>query len=396
MNGSAGWRLTLMLVCLGAALAAVVTLNWIVNPYGVWPTTVVDRAYRLADAGADETGERLSTPYRIRTEQPGTLLLGSSRVYKGMPVEPRGHDAFFNASLSGATLAEVAILVRLATANPHLRRVIWGVDFYAFDEKFVGFRHPETRSRLEADERDVLALRSKETLFTFRALWDSSRVLMRAARDEKPDSLTNPVPWPEPVIEDGMTRVGRRGLHRARAGAIRRQLENWVVSYVDYRLSDAQLSLFRRIVEDMRRARLEVILFVPPLSRCELESIDQAGAWDTFQRWRRALLSAGAYRDFSGYGKLDRAPELFVDVPHFKPVVGQVMLRELLGMECDGCGHAARIVRDAGVWVDAASVDAYLARQDATRLASRQAGDRCVRVVADMLRDRATAPAGSP
>jgi hypothetical protein len=123
--------------------------------------------------------------------------------------------------------------------------VIWGVEFYAFDAKFVGFRHPETRKRLEVDDRHVLALRITETLFTFQALRDSSRAPVRAARGKKPETLTHPVPWPEPVIKDRLAGARRRpGLDRARAETIKRQLQDWVVSYVDYRLSDAQLSLF--------------------------------------------------------------------------------------------------------------------------------------------------------
>lgn len=390
MESSAGRRLTLMLVCLAGVLAAVVTTNWIVNPYGVWRTTVVDRAYRLTDAAADETGERLSTPYRIRAEQPGTLLVGSSRVLKGMLVAQSEQDTFLNASLSGATFAELAILLRLATANPRLRRVIWGVDFYAFDERFVGFRHPETRQRLEVDERHVLALQVRETLVTMRALRDSSRVLARAARGEKPESLANPVPWPERLIEQRFSRVSRRGLSQAREDTIKRQLHNWVVSYVDYRLSRPQVAVFREAVADLRRTGLEVILFVPPLSSCELETIDQAGEWDTFQHWKRELVGVGSYWDFSGYGKLERSPELFTDVPHFKPEVGQVILRRLLGMDCSGCGKRARTIWDAGVWVDATTADAYLDRQEATRTAIRHRTAHCAQVVEETLGARAT------
>src|SRR5262249_16650578 len=161
----------------------------------------------------------------------------------------------------------------------------------------------------------------------------------------------------------------------ADAALLTAELVNWIVSYDDYRLSTSQLALFQQTVEGLRQAGLEVILFLPPLSRCELESIDQSEAWATFQRWKRELLRSGPYLDLSGYGKLDREPELFVDVPHFKPAVGQVMLRQLLGMDCDECGDIARIVREAGVWVDAGSVDAYLAQQEAMRSAGRQAGD---------------------
>src|SRR5215475_2042665 len=72
MDSSARRRLVLMLACLAGVLVTVVTTNWIVNPYGVWRTTVVPRAYRLTDAAAYESGERLSTPYRIRAERPNT------------------------------------------------------------------------------------------------------------------------------------------------------------------------------------------------------------------------------------------------------------------------------------------------------------------------------------
>jgi hypothetical protein len=392
VESSGGRRLTLMMVCLASALAAVVAINWIVNPYGVWRTTVVDRAYRLIDAAADEAGERLSTPYRIRAEQPSTLLVGSSRVLRGMLVAQSGHDTFLNASLSGATFAELAILLRLATANPRLQRVIWGVDFYAFDERFVGFRHPETRKRLEVDERHVLALQMRETLFTMRALRDSSRVLMKAARGDKPESLANPVPWPEHLIKERLASVSRRGLGQAREATIKGQLQNWIVSYVDYRRSSPLVTLFQEAVVDLRRTGLEVILFVPPLSGCELETIDQAGEWDTFQDWKRDLVGVGPYWDFSGYGKLDLSPGLFTDVPHFKPEVGQVILRRLLGMDCSGCGETARTIWDAGVWVDATTVDAYLARQDATRTAIRRQSTACAKVVEGILGVRATSP----
>ena len=183
--------------------------------------------------------------------------------------------------------------------NPRLQRLIWGVDFYAFEERFVGFRHPETRARLEGDGRHMMALQIAETLLGMRALRDSSRVLVRAARGEKRRTLTIPVPWPQDLIRTTLETNDGRGLDRADAAWIKAELVNWVVSYEDYRLSDSQVSLYRRTVGDLRRAGLEVILFVPPLSRCELESIDQSGAWVTFQDWKRALLAAGPYWDFS-------------------------------------------------------------------------------------------------
>jgi hypothetical protein len=387
MEGSAGRRPVLMLACLAGVLAAVVMTNWIVNPYGVWRTSIVNPAYRLTDGSVDQVGEHLSTPYRIRTERPDTLLLGSSRVLRGMLVEQSGRDTFLNASLSGSTLDELAGVLRLATANPRLRRVIWGVEFYAFDEKFAGFRHPDTRIRLEADEGQALILRIKETLLNLKAFRDSRRVIGRAARGHKPAWLADPVPWPEPLIKERLANVNRRGLAQAKDAKIKDQLKDWLNSYVDYRLSRPRVMLFQEVVAGLRQTGLEVVSFVPPLSDCELEALDQLGAWDALQQWKRELLLIGPYWDFSGYGKLDLTPELFTDVPHFKPAVGQVILRRLLGLDCSDCGETARTIWDAGVWVDATTVDAYLARQDATRAAMRNRNTRCAKVVEEMLKE---------
>jgi hypothetical protein len=132
------------------------------------------------------------------------------------------------------------------------------------------------------------------------------------------------------------------------------------------------------------------------MSDCELEAIDQLGAWDEFQNWKRRLLEVNPYWDFSGYGKLDVTPDLFIDVPHFKPVVGQIILRRVLGMGCAGCGERAQTIWGAGVWVDPTTVGAYLARQEAARAATRSVNTGCAKIVERMLATRATSPPGSP
>jgi hypothetical protein len=56
VKGSAGRRLSLVLVCLAAWLAVVVAISWIVNPYGVWRAAIVDCA-RLLGMDWDECGD---------------------------------------------------------------------------------------------------------------------------------------------------------------------------------------------------------------------------------------------------------------------------------------------------------------------------------------------------
>jgi hypothetical protein len=377
-------RLRLMLVCLAGLLTAVATVNWIVNPYGAWRPTLIDPAHRVSGAARGEAGERVTTAYRLRADRPATVLVGSSRVVAGMYIERGTRDGVLNAGLSGVSLAEIGAILRQAAANPRLKRVVWGVDFYTFDDRFAGFPHPETRVRLEGAEWQVAAMRIKETLLSLGALGDSLKVVRKAARGRREGPFTAPVPWPEDVIRARLAHPGRPGLAAAGDAALKAQLANWVANYTGYRLSESLRTGFVRAVEATRRAGVEVVLFVPPLSRCELEVVDRT-SWDAFQAWKRQLLDAGPYWDFSGFGKLDRSDRFFLDVAHFWPAVGHTMLRQFLGVGCEGCGDLAGTVWAAGTWVDRTTIDAHLAEQEARRATARTRTDRCTRVVAEML-----------
>ena len=377
-------RLCLMLVGLGGLLATVAAINWVVNPYGAWRPAVIDPSHRIDGAARGEAGERVTTTYRIRADRPATVLVGSSRVVAGMYIERGARDGVLNAAMSGASLAEIAAILRLAAVNPRLQRVIWGVDFYAFDERFAGFRHPDTRIRLEGTEWQLAGMRIKETLLSLRALGDSLTVVRKAARGRRESLFTAPVPWPEDVIRTRLGHPGRPGLAAASDASLKAQLADWVGNYTDYRLSESQSSVFVAAVEGVRRDGAEVVVFVPPVSRCELEVIDRT-SWDAFQAWKRQLLDAGPYWDFSGFGKLDRSDALFLDVAHVWPAVGHTMLRQFLGLGCAGCGELADAVRAAGTWVDRSTIDAYLAEQEIRRVAARTQSDRCTRAVSEML-----------
>jgi hypothetical protein len=116
-------------------------IDGMVNRTARWRSSVIPAVYRFGETTRNEADERVTTAYRIRAERPRHLLVGSSRVVVGMSIDRGAQDEFFNASMSRASLAEIAAILRLAIANPRLQQVIWGVDFYAFDERFVGLRH---------------------------------------------------------------------------------------------------------------------------------------------------------------------------------------------------------------------------------------------------------------
>ena len=379
-----GRRLCLMLLCLAALLTAVPGVNWAVNPYGAWPIAIIDRIYLN-----DTVGTRMTVPYRLRTEQPTTLLAGSSKVQMGMGLDGTYRDDVFNAGLPGASLDEIAAILDVARRGPRLRRVIWGVDFYAFGEDYAGLRDGPTRSRLEVN--DWLPL--KETLLSLQALEDSCGVLRRAGRGREalPPTRLLPVPWPQRFIREALESSRQRGMSAANEAAIERQMRQWVWNYGNLRMSARQMALFRETAARLMAAGIDLILFVPPQSQYEVEAIRQTGRWGAFQQWKRDLASTGHYWDFSGYNRLAALDFLFPDGDHFQPAGGQAILRRFLGQDCTRCGQIGSAIAGAAVWVDGASVERHLATQDAARVDQMEHDSPYLKLVAGVL-SRSRAP----
>jgi hypothetical protein len=358
-------QLVRMLICLLAFLAAVAAINLVANPYGAWPTALIDRTYLKIGLGV----ERMSTPYRVRSEAPVLLLVGTSRVLYGMWIEQGSRDGVLNGGLSGASLDEATAVVDLGLRNPRLRRIIWSVDFPQFSERLRGFRDRATQTRLAGDA----PLLVRETLLSLDALQASGQLLMRAAggRSRLPAQRLLPIPWPAADVRAAFDTIASGATDDVGRPAIELHVREWLAIYAQYQRSDAQWDLFRRTVDRIGATGIELTLVVPPLNVFELEAVRQAGAWPAFQAWKRELVSVGPYWDFSGYNQMARHDELYMfpTFCHFKPAVGHTMLRRVLGGDCSQCGALAQTVIDAGVWVDQSTLEAHLADEDAALLA---------------------------
>lgn len=371
-----GRRLCLMMLCLLLIISMPAAANWVINPFGAWPSLVIDGMYRQLEIGA----ERVKLPYRLRTEQAPTLLVGSSRVLYGMPIEQGSRDGVLNAALSGASMDEIATVIRVAMSSHSLKRVVWGLDFYAFGEDRVGFLDADTRSRLEGDS--VLLIR--ETLLSRQAS-TATRDLWRRARGGRanlPAAWLLPVPWPEQVIRDSMQERPADDPSPAARAELEQQVTQWAHAYAHYNSSAKQFALFRDTLARTKEAGVETILFLPPLSACEIEIIQRAGRWAAFEDWKRELVSVSPYWDFSGYTELSRHDDLFGDMYfnehfcHFRPATGEVILRRLLGKDCAACGALAQTVLEGGKWMDQTTIDQHLAAQEAER-ARAEPDPRC-------------------
>jgi hypothetical protein len=368
--------LVLMFLFTFAALDAGIALNYLVNPYGVWRPALIDPIYRQI------AHNRAEMPHLLRAAQPTTVLVGSSRIYQGMPIEQGYRDGVLNAGLGGASLREVAEIADLALANPHLKRILWDVDFFQLDAGFDK-DEPILDERIDGS-RELLI---EDTLINLGTLGDSFDMIKRAARGRHylRATKTATVPWPAGLICQQLE-AGDFGLTQQTPTQIKTQLtRSFPNLYVDYHFSIDLLQLFQRTVNRARARGVEVIVLVPPMSQYELELIRQRGLWKTFGDFKRRLVTVGPFLDFSGYNEISHHDELFTDILHMKPGVGYQVLRIALGMEPAACSPGVRLVTRNAVHVNSENIEPELARAEAMREMATAQKSRYAQVVAEVI-----------
>ena len=367
----------MMLLALAGLISTVVAFNFAVNPLGAWHHRLVNNIYyRLRRGGA----ERVMTPYRLRTTYPDTLLVGTSRILFGMPIEQGYRDGFLNAALSAARPTEIKQEVHLALRNPRLKRIIWALDFFTFDKRLES--NPDTSARLEGDLR-LLVL---DNLLSSTALDAGFQLVKRAisGRQSLSTAAQEPIPWPQDFICQSFQTQADTGLANLDEEGVVLQLVWEAPVYRGTTCCNDGMELFRSSVTEIKRAGIQLVLFLPPMTQYELEKIRQSDIWPRFQQFKRDLTASSSFWDFTGYNELAHTDSMFLDVVHMKPDVGMTIMRWLLGMPDSRC-RDMQIVVDSALWVDSNNIDQVLALQDDRKRVATRNSNKYERVVARAL-----------
>jgi hypothetical protein len=372
-------RLALMLTMAAALILCGALANYLLNPYGVWSTTLVDPVFRKP------RDEHVALPYAVRGPELSTLLVGTSRVVFGMRIDGLAANGFVNAGIRAASLRQSCEIVNAALANPHLKRIVWGVDFFQFNRRW----HPHNPG-FDQRLRGGLGPLVGDALLSLAALDNGIDDLKRMLRGRArlPDSARTEVPWPPEVIcRDYAAQLGR-GLVSTPAEEIVHQISVNMPNYQNYRFSESFWALFRATIGSAQRRGVEVILFVPPMSEYELEVIRRADDWDEFEDWKRRLVTVGPVSDFSGYNRLARRDEYYNDVMHHKTPIGESLLRVLLGMPTPACDGIGESLRADAMRLDRDDIARAIAVQDRKMRAASMKDSRYGRLAERALKDQ--------
>jgi hypothetical protein len=315
-----------------SGIVVIAASNFLVDPYGVWNTPVIGRLNAAKPAERDN--EMMFKAADVRRVRPATLLLGSSRVDLG--IDPR-HPALskagpaYNLALMGGSMGPLLAYYKHALRlQPAPRRVVLGLDFFAFNRNMVpppSF-DPKRLERDRLNRADIVA-----SLLTRDAVVDSFRTVAASRRDPQFRAFT------QGMATDTYMRQSARELGMPQRFSSSTDLYlNSSTRYADFVPSDEAIADLAEIVRLSREHNIDLQLFIPPEHVVLQEALRVRGLWDEYWRWKEKVAALSPYWDFSGYNSITTEPidtgmSQYWDASHFRKDVGDLILDRMLGVD---------------------------------------------------------------
>jgi hypothetical protein len=263
-----------------------------------------------------DTQMRRVKPLQIANLRPGTLLVGSSVVYRGLDprhLAPSLPQPTYNAGLSSLMADELPVLAALARDVGSIRRVVIGLDYFMFTrlppppplrpELASGFGRAEMRLKMMFNSEAPDNLRGDGQRRTEPGLW-------------RGDGFKT-----TPDFDAALTRKVAAAQDIA------------AMAYEPSRLAALSATL------DRLRG-LDIALYLSPTSGAQLKLLAEGGRRPEFERWRAdvavvtgrhglTLHDLATGHPFDDFDPDKGSSRFWVDNVHFKPEVGRWVLAQL-------------------------------------------------------------------
>jgi len=310
-----GFAATFVAVVVGVLLLTGAATLWR-DPFWVFRATP---PWTRDGAGASrllDTQMRRVKPLQIANLRPGTLLVGSSVVYRGL--DPRDlvtglPQPAYNAGFSSLMANELPVLAALARDVGSIRRVVIGLDYFMF-----------TRLPPPPPLRPDLASRLGRAEMRLKLIFNS----------EAPENLRG---RGQQRTEPGLWRSdGFKTTPDFDAALTRKVAAGQDIAAMEY--EPERLAALDAALERLRG--LDVAVYLSPVSGAQLALLERGGRLREFERWRTdiavvtgrhglTLHDLATGHPFDDFDPDKGSSRFWVDNVHFKPEVGRWVLAQL-------------------------------------------------------------------
>ncbi|HYD17461.1 MAG TPA: hypothetical protein VEF76_03155 [Patescibacteria group bacterium] len=336
---------------LGIMIAVVGTLaaaNYLIDPYGIYRDWKPGEIYPASDTYA-----RIHKTERIKRVKPDAIILGSSRTDIGINPRAEFYPGLnvYNAALSGTTIRELRLMLEFAQKVHPLKKAVLALDFIGFNTMKLENRNFD-EARVAADALDPVNAFANTygtlvTLDTLRVALKHLRYIKHPERHSFPEAnghkLHNEAAWRQK--KDGVHAHFMRSPNAQILGA-----KEFSFNYSDAP-GDDTFAQYRAILNFCEAHKIDLVIYINPVHRSNLDRIREDGKWEMFEDWKRrvATITRGTpypLWDFATENSVtseqlpppgDKTTQMkyFWDTDHYKDNVGDWIQRKILGLPGD-------------------------------------------------------------
>lgn len=344
-----------------ALFSAVVlsSISLLVDPYGLY-------GYFLR-TGFNQQKEGVRSKIRfvkaleLPLRRPQTVIMGSSRVHDAMnPEHPllQEYPPVYNLGVDMNRIHETLLLLRHATENSNIKRVVIGLDLFMFNSLVT--KNPDFDENLIGRQVGFIDY-IVPTVFSSVAVQDSWATIQTSRRQmQRREFLPN-----------GFRPQAFFSLKNYPAA---HYYTNWVfltprpqstIYYSKIVLNETVFSDFNSILELCGQRGIDVRLYINPAhAHLDGEGIRAVGKWDVFEDWKRRITTIADKHnvplwDFSGYNsvtteKVESPMKYYWDSSHFNELVSDWIVKRIFHKD-EG------VPDDFGVLLNPQNIERHLA-----------------------------------
>jgi hypothetical protein len=295
-------------IAISIVLGAVIAINLLVDPYGIFqltpPGTVNERKPALA------TRARLAKPYQVTRAAPRTILIGNSRTEAGLDPQadswPKSMRPVFNLSVGGAGVPLQYRFLQHAVATKAPATVVLGLDFldFLFDESkecsqdfLSGAPKPYERSlRVDRTGRELpffwpqKLLDFRDVLLSLDGIRDSIQTLLQ----QSPIFATRTLSGfnPNDDVAESIRIEGYAGVFQHADATLRKSLTKHgrtpVLLHPDCSKTFAALDA---ILSLQNANQFDLYMYIHPYHARLFSLIHELGLWPSYEKWKTLLVA---------------------------------------------------------------------------------------------------------
>ena len=323
------YNIRILSVLLGVLVFSAV-LNYFVNPFNVFPQnqSVLNRV-----RPALKRQERLTKQVALRSiKDCDTIFIGTSRVDFSLPEDYyqkiTGKKAA-NLAFEKSNFSEQKYMIYKALKHqPGIKTVLLEVDF----DFSYSLKESDTSS-LENYDRDGLH-NYTSVLLSGDALSASFKTLMKSFGHNKKEY--------KGYLQNGVMAVYHNKNIDYKFDETINQYKNTGKGYA----SAPDLSLLKLLIKDLNKQGVNVVLCLQPMHTTVYEVVNQNGAWDKVEIFKKELAKIQPFYDFyypSEYSNEEITPDMqyFFEASHCTYLLGEKILDKIF-LDKGGYGYLVR------------------------------------------------------